>query len=174
MSVSEIQIIKVEICDVIQLQQIAKTTFFETFSEMNSEDDMKTYLEKNFSIENLENQLNDNNTEYYFASFNNEIVGYLKLNTSSSQTEYQNDKTLEIERIYSLKTFHGKNIGQMLFNKAFEIAKSKRVDAIWLGVWEKNQRAIAFYKKNNFVEFDTHIFKLGSDNQVDIIMRREI
>jgi ribosomal protein S18 acetylase RimI-like enzyme len=82
------------------------------------------------------------------------------------------DKTaLEIERIYVLKDFHGKSVGQMLYKKALEIAQMKKVSYVWLGVWEENPRAISFYKKNGFVEFDKHIFKLGDDEQTDIMMK---
>jgi len=81
---------------------------------------------------------------------------------------------MEIERIYVLKDFHGKNIGQLLFEKAIELATQKNANYIWLGVWEENPRAINFYKKNGFVEFDKHIFVLGDDEQTDIMMRLEL
>ena len=70
-----------------------------------------------------------------------------------------------------LKEFHGKKVGQFLYDKAIELAKEKNVDYVWLGVWEKNQRAIRFYEKNGFVIFDKHIFKLGNDAQTDILMK---
>jgi len=70
-----------------------------------------------------------------------------------------------------LKDFHGQGVGQLLHNKAVEIAKLKKVDYVWLGVWEENPRAINFYKKNGFVEFDKHIFTLGQDKQTDILMK---
>ena len=96
------------------------------------------------------------------------------MNFGQSQTELQDDKALEIERIYVLKEFHGKNVGQILYNKAIEIAKQNKADYVWLGVWEENPRAIAFYKKNGFVEFDKHIFKLGDDEQTDIMMKLKL
>ncbi|SMG52036.1 GNAT family N-acetyltransferase, partial [Sphingobacterium psychroaquaticum] len=101
----------------------------------------------------------------------NEVIGYLKINFGQSQTELKDEKALEIERIYVLKEYHGKNVGQVLYQKAMEIAKEKKADYVWLGVWEENPRAISFYKKNGFVEFDKHIFKLGDDEQTDIIMK---
>ena len=75
-----------------------------------------------------------------------------------SQTEKQSTNSLEIERIYVIKEFHGKNIGQLLCDKAIEVATQKGAEYVWLGVWEENPRAINFYKKNGFVEFDKHIF----------------
>ena len=101
-------------------------------------------------------------------------MGYLKLNFGDSQTELKDQKALEIERIYVLKEFHGKKVGQLLFEKALKIAEEKKVDYVWLGVWEENLRAINFYKKNGFEEFDKHIFKLGNDEQTDIMMKLKL
>jgi ribosomal protein S18 acetylase RimI-like enzyme len=99
------------------------------------------------------------------------VIGYLKLNFGQAQTELQDEKALEIERIYLLKEFHGKNVGQLLYDKALQIARQKNVDYVWLGVWEENRRAINFYTKNGFVEFDKHIFKLGNEEQTDKMMK---
>ena len=166
-----IQIVRVAPNEIEQLQKIGRQTFQETFSESNSEENMKTYLEEGFSSEKLITELNDKNSEFYFTKSDNEVIGYLKLNFGESQTELKDNKALEIERIYVSKEFHGKNIGQLLYNKAIEIAKNKKVDYVWLGVWEENLRAISFYKKNGFVAFDKHIFKLGDDEQTDIMMK---
>jgi len=99
------------------------------------------------------------------------VIGYLKLNFGQAQTELQDEKALEIERIYVIKEFHGKDVGQLLYNKALQIARQKIVEYIWLGVWEENRRAINFYTKNGFVEFDKHIFKLGNEVQTDKMMK---
>ena len=169
-----VEISKIKKNEILQLQKIGRCTFYETFSESNTEENMKDYLDKGFSIDKLTTELNDINAEFYFATIDQEIIGYLKLNFGESQTEIKDDKALEIERIYVLKEFHGKKVGQILYNKAIEIAKQKNADYVWLGVWEENQRAINFYKKNGFVEFDKHIFKLGNDEQTDIMMKLKL
>lgn len=166
-----IQIQRIDLNEIEQLQKIGCQTFQETFSESNSEENMKSYLEEGFSSEKLITELNDINSEFYFAKLDNEVIGYLKINFGESQTELKDNKALEIERIYVSKEFHGKNVGQLLYSKAIEIAKDKNVNYVWLGVWEENLRAINFYKKNGFVEFDKHIFKLGDDEQTDIMMK---
>lgn len=170
----DIDIQKVTLSDIAQLQKIGRQTFSETFSEANSEENMKNYLEEGFSIEKLTNEINNKNSEFYFATFNNEIIGYLKLNFGDSQTELKDHKALEIERIYVSKEFHGKKVGQFLYDKAIQIAKQKNAEYVWLGVWEENLRAISFYKKNGFLEFDQHIFKLGNDEQTDIMMKLKL
>jgi ribosomal protein S18 acetylase RimI-like enzyme len=102
------------------------------------------------------------------------VIGYLKLNMGGSQTELKDNDALEIERIYVLKDFHGKKVGQLLFDKAITIAKEQQVAYVWLGVWEENKRALQFYTKNGFVEFDQHIFVLGDEAQTDIMMKLEL
>lgn len=170
----EIEIQKVTIEGISQLQKIGKQTFAETFSESNSEENMINYLNEGFSIAKLTTELTDPNTEFYFAMLEEDVIGYLKLNFGQSQTELKDENALEIERIYVLKGFHGKSVGQLLYDKAIQVAKQKGLDYVWLGVWEENPRAISFYKKNGFVEFDKHIFRLGDDEQTDIMMKLKL
>lgn len=169
-----IRIRKLTTADIIELQNIGKLTFAETFSSQNSEANMTKYLEHKFSIENLNAELSDHNAEFYFAEIEGNAIGYLKINVGQSQTEIRDKNTLEIERIYVLKEFHGKKVGQILYEMAIELAKDKKVEYVWLGVWEENLRAIRFYEKNGFVAFDKHVFKLGDDEQIDIMMKLKI
>lgn len=168
---NELQIRKVTVNEIGQLQEIGKQTFSETFAADNSEENMKAYLENGFSIDKLKSEVNDPDSEFYFAVIDEKITGYLKINFGQTQTEIRDSNSLEIERIYVLKEFHGKKVGQKLYEKAMEIAKQKNVDYVWLGVWEKNARAIRFYEKNGFVAFDKHVFRLGNDEQTDIMMK---
>lgn len=162
------------ISDIEQLQKIGRQTFSETFSAGNTEENMKKYLEEEFTVEKLTAELNNPDSVFYFAVYDNNIIGYLKLNMGRSQTELKDKKALEIERIYVLKSFHGKNIGQLLYEKAIRVAIEKNAEYVWLGVWEENKRAINFYRKNGFVEFDKHIFRLGNDEQTDIMMKLQL
>lgn len=154
-----------------QLQKISKQTFVETFSAVNAKEDMAKYLEEELSLEKLSAELNTNGSEFYFAMLNSRIIGYLKLNVGQAQTELKDDNALELERIYVLQEFIGQGVGKLLYQKAVQAAQQLSVDYIWLGVWEKNYRAISFYKMLGFVEFDKHIFRLGNDKQIDIMMK---
>jgi ribosomal protein S18 acetylase RimI-like enzyme len=165
---------KATLQDIGQLQKIGRETFFETFSEVNTKENMATYLEEGFSLEKLTSELENKNSEFYFALLDGNIIGYLKLNFGQSQTELKEEGALEIERIYVLKEFHGKRVGQLLYDKAISIANEKKAEYVWLGVWEENPRAMQFYKKNGFVEFDKHIFRLGNDEQTDIMMKLKL
>ena len=166
--------IKIELINhshIAALQQIGRQTFSETFAESNSAQNMAKYLEEAYSFEKLNEEINNPNSLFYFAMLDKKVIGYLKLNMGVSQTELKDNDALEIERIYVLKDFHGKKVGQLLFDKAIEIAKAQQVAYVWLGVWEENKRALQFYTKNGFVEFDQHVFVLGDEAQTDIMMK---
>jgi GNAT superfamily N-acetyltransferase len=166
-----IKIIEVDTSQLKALQVISTQTFSETFTEHNTEEDMTNYIESSFNLANLKSQLDNNNSKFYFALEEENVVGYLKVNWGLAQTELQDPTSLEVERIYVLKSHHGKQVGVALFEKAVIVAKTFNFDFIWLGVWEKNERAIQFYKKNGLVEFDKHFFKLGKDVQTDLLMK---
>jgi ribosomal protein S18 acetylase RimI-like enzyme len=171
MNMDKVEIKKVALSEIDELQTFSRKTFFETFAAENTESDMKKYLDENLSIDFLTIELMIPESEFYFALIDNKVIGYLKVNSGQAQTELKDQKALEIERIYVLKDFHGKKVGQILFDTALQIAARIKADYVWLGVWEKNPRAINFYKKNGFIEFDSHIFKLGGDEQTDIMMK---
>ncbi|PWN67111.1 GNAT family N-acetyltransferase [Chryseobacterium oncorhynchi] len=160
--------------DIDIVQKLGIQTFSETFAEDNSEEAMKKYLEESFNTEKVKAELNNPDSLFYIAWEEDNPVGYLKVNSGKAQTELQDETSLEIERIYVKKSHHGKKVGQLLYNQALETAKKLHKVYVWLGVWEQNERALSFYRKNGFVEFDQHIFVLGDDKQTDIMMKKMI
>lgn len=171
---SQYNLYKISPADVFELQNISRTTFTETFAEHNSADDLNNYLNEQLSINKLSEELHNPSSSFYFAYDDEKLVGYLKLNCSAAQTELIDRNAFEIERIYILKEYFGKGLGQFLLNKAIEIGKEMHPSYIWLGVWEKNARAIRFYEKNGFKVFSSHLFTLGNDVQTDLLMKLEI
>ncbi len=171
---NSIIISRVGVNDVEQLQAISRSTFAQTFNEHNDAEDMKAYLDTSFATDKLTAEISNPNSEFYFAIDNEIIIGYLKINTGSAQTENKDANAFEIERIYVDQAYLGKKIGQLLFEKAIDLAKVKKASYVWLGVWEENHRALAFYKKNGFIPFDKHIFRLGNDEQTDIMMKLKL
>jgi GNAT superfamily N-acetyltransferase len=170
----EIHIKKITLDYLEHLQKISKRTFIETFADFNSKENMEQYLNESLSMEQLKMELENDFSEFYFAFTENEVIGYLKINRGEAQTEIKDDHSMEIERIYVLAKYQGKKVGKALFEKAIQIAKSDQKNSIWLGVWEKNEKAIQFYLKNGFEVFDKHIFKLGVDLQTDLLMRLKL
>lgn len=171
MNNASIKIRKISVSDLNQLQKIGRLTFEETFSASNNEEDMKQYLDEGFATEKLKTEVENPNSEFYFAEINDEVIGYLKLNFKAAQTELVDENAMEIERIYVLQRWQGHRVGQLLFDQAMTVANQNKVMFVWLGVWEKNPKAIRFYEKNGFEVFDQHVFKLGDDEQVDLLMK---
>lgn len=160
--------------DIDALREFSYRTFFETFAHMNTSDDMQTYLNKAFEIEKLRAELLDVNSSFYFLYCDEKLAGYLKLNEASAQTDINERTSLEIERIYVSKDFQGKGLGCYLMDRAISIANLRKKAYIWLGVWEKNEKALRFYKKNGFYKIGTHSFFMGDDEQTDYIMRKDL
>lgn len=160
--------------DLRQLQEVSILTFYETFKDQNSPANMKAYLEKAFNLAQLEEELLTTCSHFYFVYVDDEVAGYLKVNTGDDQSEPMGDNALEIERIYILEKFQKHGLGKQLFNKALEIAEDGGKGKIWLGVWEKNENAIAFYKRLGFVQTGSHSFYMGDEEQIDYIMSKAL
>ncbi|MGO4731244.1 GNAT family N-acetyltransferase [Paenibacillus sp. 2KB_22] len=169
--------IRIELCTiehVCELQEISYETFNETFEAQNSPENMNAYLEKAFNREQLETELSNAESQFLFVYVNNKIAGYMKVNINDAQSEKMGAESLEIERIYIRKEFQKHGLGKVLLHKAIEMATEHHKTSIWLGVWEKNENAIAFYEKMGFVQTGAHAFCMGDEEQIDLIMTKTI
>jgi diamine N-acetyltransferase len=169
-----INIEKCTLKDSRKLQEISYETFNETFKHQNSPENMNAYLERAFNLIQVEKELSNISSQFLFVYFSNEVAGYLKVNTNEAQSEEIGVESLEIERIYIKKNFQKHGLGKHLLNKAMEIAMESNKKKIWLGVWEKNENAIAFYKKMGFVQTGAHSFYMGDEEQMDFIMTKTL
>ncbi|GIP59494.1 GNAT family N-acetyltransferase [Paenibacillus sp. FSL W8-0186] len=160
--------------DLRNLQAIGVETFHDTFKHQNSSENMKAYLDKAFNLKQLEKELSNTSSQFYFIYCNENVGGYLKINIDDAQSEDMGKDSLEIERIYVKKNFQKQGLGKYLVNKALEIAMERNKKKIWLGVWEKNEKAIAFYKKMGFIQTGAHSFYMGDEEQIDFIMIKHI
>lgn len=154
-----------------ELLAFARENFILTYGQLNTEENMKTYLKNAFSKEAFLQEFNHPNSTFYVVLMDHVIVGYYKMNIGDAQTESHYPESLEIERIYVNTKLKGSGIGRQMISHAKNQAKKAQLKYIWLGVWEKNPKAIGFYQKMGFEEIDTHIFQLGDDAQTDIIMK---
>lgn len=156
------------------LRDISRKTYFETFAAMNTPENMAAYLDEAFAAERLCEQIGDADSSFYFLYCGDEPAGYVKVNEGPAQTDMGDSAALEIERIYVLKPFQGAGLGQYLLDWALRIAAGRGKRYCWLGVWEKNKRALHFYKKNGFYPIGVHSFWMGKDEQTDYIMRKDL
>ena len=158
-----------------KLVQLSVQTFEETFGHKNTKENMAWYFKTKMNPEQLKNELLQTNSDFYWILFRKKIIGYLKLNYNHAQTEVINlGESFEIERIYILNKFQRKGFGEDVLSKAISLGKKKGSSFLWLGVWEQNENAIAFYTKKGFEIFGRHIFQLGDDAQTDLLMGLKI
>ena len=153
------------------LLQLSRTTFFEAFAHLNEAKHMEAYASVQFTAASIASQLHNQDSEFYFAFTDNHVAGYVKLNFGEAQTEFNDADAQEVERIYVLAAYQGRQIGKQLIDFAVYQAKLKQLKTVWLGVWEHNKRAIQFYKRQGFEVFSSHAFMLGDDRQVDLLMK---
>lgn len=170
-----IQFRKCSLNDLTTLTKISRDTFVTAFEKDNNPDDFIEYITHAFSSETLKAQLKDPDTHFYFAyDEQNVLVGYVKINQNNAQTELKEPTSIELERIYVLQQYQGKNIGSELLRKVIELAQTWKKKTLWLGVWEHNPRAIRFYQRHGFVKFGEHPYFIGKDKQTDWLMRLEL
>ncbi|MDG2431664.1 GNAT family N-acetyltransferase [Flavobacterium sp.] len=170
----KIQISAVTPNDLNALKAISIQTFTETFAPVNSAANLATYITENLTDSLLQSELKNKQSAFFFAKANDQILGYLKLNWGTAQTENVLENAMEIQRIYVLQEFQGQQIGYRLLAEAIAIATAKKVASIWLGVWEHNHKALQFYKKNGFTAFNQHQFTLGNEVQTDLLLRYQL
>ncbi len=132
--------IKIRPCsidDLKKLQIIGFETYNETFRTMNSQETMEKYLQESFNKKKLLAELNNKNCKFYFLYAENELAGYLKVNDAQAQSDINDPKSIEVERIYIKRPYKGKGLGKKLVNFAFQLAIERGKNYVWLGVWEK-------------------------------------
>ena len=157
-----------------ELRNIIEVTFLETFAHLNTAEDIEIYSAKAFTTEQIVKEFHNENSFFFFVYFEEAIAGYLKLNIGDAQTESKLENALEIERIYVLARYQGKRLGKALFEFSKQFASEKNAQWLWLGVWNQNEKAIEFYKRQGLSEFSTHDFMLGNDPQTDILMQLKL
>ncbi|MGP6139244.1 GNAT family N-acetyltransferase [Jeotgalibaca sp. A127] len=165
---------KCELKDLEALREISIETFSDTFAADNTPEDLKTYLDRAYNKEQLLTELKNPNSFFYFIYMDGNLAGYLKLNTGLAQTEEMGAESLEVERIYVRTAFKRRGLGKQLIDFAIETARELNKQAIWLGVWEHNDKALAFYKSLGFEQTGAHSFFMGDDEQTDFVMTKRL
>jgi len=160
--------------DVDILLALSRKTFYDAFEHLNNPDDFEAYTSKAFTREQLLSEINNPNSEFYFAMLDDEAVGYIKLNYREGQAEFRDPDAVEVSRIYVLADQQGKKIGNQLLDFAINQAIEDKLSYIWLGVWEHNLAAQRFYERNGFVKVGSHEFVVGTDVQTDFLMKRDL
>jgi ribosomal protein S18 acetylase RimI-like enzyme len=160
--------------DNIRLAEFGARTFYETFASDNTPENMDAYLALTFSPEKQARELSDPNITFFIAEHEQTIAGSVKLIDGLAPLCITGTRPIEIARLYVDKDFFRTGIGSRLMQCCFDVAASKGCDFVWLGVWEHNYRARHFYRKWKFQEVGSHIFQLGDDPQIDLLLQRPL
>jgi ribosomal protein S18 acetylase RimI-like enzyme len=159
-----------DLSDAMLLAKLGAKTFHDAFAKDNTPENIRLYIEKSFSEKIQMNELSMPDIVFLIAEWEDAPVGYAKLKMNSHDEAVKGAKVVEVERIYASQEYIGKGVGRELMKACINEARQRGCDSLWLGVWEKNQRAIEFYAKWGFQEVGTHIFMLGNDPQRDFVM----
>ncbi len=161
-------------CDAEEIAALARTTFIATFAASNTAENMALYVSKAFAPETVRDELADSAATFFCAQKNGSPAGYAKLYRGVAQGCVTGTHAVELQRIYALPDFIGMGIGLMLLQSCIRMAREEGYRTLWLGVWEHNENAIAFYRRQGFVEVGTHTFWLGTDEQTDRVMQLDL
>jgi diamine N-acetyltransferase len=156
------------------LAQMGAETFFDTYASANTPEDMAAYLSKWFSPGQLAGELADPQTCFVIAERDGQPAGFAKLHAGEVGSGVSGERPIELARIYSRKQWIGLGVGGALMQGCLDEAGRRNHDVIWLGVWEHNIRAQAFYRRWGFEQVGTQSFQLGSDLQHDYVLQRPV
>ncbi|HEV7993267.1 MAG TPA: GNAT family N-acetyltransferase [Gemmatimonadaceae bacterium] len=160
--------------DAALLAELGASTFTETFAEANHPDDFAAYVSAAFGEAIQRAELVDANVTVILAERGSETVGYVMLRERPAPSMVSADDALEIARLYSRRSAIGTGVGAVLMQHAVREAMARGKDALWLGVWERNARAIEFYRRHEFFQAGTQPFPLGTDLQTDLVLVRRL
>jgi diamine N-acetyltransferase len=156
------------------IADISHQTFYETFAAHNSRENMDKFLNQQFTKGKLIMEVGARENIFLLAYDNDKIAGYVKIRDERVPLSMGNVSALEVARLYAMNNQIGKGVGSLLMQSCIHIAKQRNKEWLWLGVWEKNQRAIDFYTRWGFKKFDETDFLLGDDMQRDWLMKKRI
>lgn len=168
------QLQRVTSAEIAALRQISIETFTATFGSQNTPANLRAYLARAYSEAQLTRELNQPGTTFELMLVDHQLAGYLKLNVGAAQSESMGADALEVERIYVKQAFKRQGLGTALITHALQVAQQGGQRTVWLGVWEHNDAAQAFYAHMGFEAVSDHVFQLGDDVQRDIIMSRSV
>jgi len=162
------------VVDAALLSELGARTFAETFAADNTPEDLAAYTTASFNVAQQTAELEDPASIFLIAEINGTAAGYARLRASEPEKCIEGANPIELVRLYVSRDWLGKGIGGELMRACLDAARQAGHETIWLGVWEGNPRAQAFYRKWNFRAVGEHIFPLGLDLQRDLLMERAL
>jgi len=156
------------------LSELGARTFSETFAADNTPEDLAAYIATSFNVAQQTAELKDPASTFLIAEVDGRAAGYAMLHEGEPEKGVTGAKPIELVRLYVSREWLGRGVGEELMRACVDEGQQTGHEILWLGVWERNARAQAFYRKWNFRAVGEHMFQLGSDMQRDILMERTL
>jgi diamine N-acetyltransferase len=153
--------------DAAALAEIAARTFADTFAADNRPEDLQTHLASAYGVPQQSAELADPNVVTLLAERSGTLIAYAQLRRHEEPACVTQARPIELHRFYVDKSAHGTGVASQLMSAVHDAARELGARHVWLGVWERNARAIAFYSKMGFTRCGSHDFYFGSDRQTD-------
>jgi ribosomal protein S18 acetylase RimI-like enzyme len=169
-----IQIKTAGVEDAPLIVELSRRTFYDTFAQFNTAENMRIFQEEQFPREKQLAEVGAPGRIFLLAYADGEAVGYASMREAEPPQGLRDERALEIVQLYSDGKMIGKGVGSALMEACLDVARRQGKDWVWLGVWEQNQRAIAFYRKWGFERFGEHVFFVGLDAQTDWWMKKKL
>ena len=160
--------------DAARLAAFATRSFTNTYADHNTPENMRDYLAAAYGVPQQTQELTDPAMITVLAESDQGLLAYVQLRRSDPPAAVAPDESVEIYRFYVDRSAHGTGVAQRLMDEALLAARDLGARRVWLGVWEKNERARAFYRKSGFHDVGTQVFQLGSDPQTDRVLVRDL
>lgn len=160
--------------DAALLSELGARTFSDAFAADNTPEDLSAYLATSFSVAQQTDELEDPGSIFLIADVDGVAAGYAKLHGGEAAEGVEGANPVELVRLYVSRDWLGSGVGAELMRACLNKARQSGHETIWLGVWERNARAQAFYRKWDFYTVGEHMFQLGSDQQRDLVMERPL
>jgi len=151
---------------------LGAVTFYEAYFEQDTPPDLANYIHESFNLDRILAELADENAVFYIVYRDGGAVGYAKLRTGSKVECIESENSVELQRIYLVERVFGKGVGEVLLNHCLETARARGFETLWLGVWEKNRRAIRFYEKHGFRKVGQITFPYGETVGTNWVMEK--
>lgn len=160
--------------DLPTVLRVAIASYEDAFAEFNTRENMEAFYAESYTLDRFIMEFDEPQAVLFVACRDEAIIGFARLRVNPEADGHLDGTAIELQRLYIHPDHQGIRAGAWLMQRAIEYANAQPFDWLWLGVWERNYKAQAFYEKHGFIRFSEHIFQVGDDPQTDWLLKRRL